>query len=83
MKTVTRERRTTPHVPPRHLRTQLTDRQQAALDTLEQFRWELRFVRRPLFSPPVPFVFHPDGRRYVVLEVDGTIVEEHGLRLRD
>lgn len=64
------------------LRAGLSPQQLAALRTLEQFEWTLRFVRRPLFLEPVPIVFAPDGSRFVVLEADGSINENPGFKLR-
>jgi hypothetical protein len=72
-----------PATPPARLRSGLTESQQATLDTLEQFRWTLGFVRRPMFGAPMPVVFHPDGKRFAVLEPDGTINEAPGIRLRN
>jgi len=64
------------------LRAGLTREQLDALTTLEHFRWELRFVRRPLFLEPIPVVFHPDGERYAVLEADGSLNENPGFEIR-
>ena len=64
------------------LRNGLTPAQLEALATLEQFRWKLRFVRRPMFHDPVPIVFSPDGSRFIVLEGDGTINENPGFKIR-
>ena len=77
------ERRTQPAVQATRLRAGLNPQQLATLDTLEQFRWTLKFVRRPMFQDPVPVVFHPNGVRFAVLEPDGTINEHSGIRLRD
>ncbi|TYT26838.1 hypothetical protein FZO89_11530 [Luteimonas viscosa] len=57
------------------LRAGLTPAQLAALETLEQFRWTLRFVRRPMFQDPVPVVIDRDGKRHAVLRADGTLGE--------
>ena len=65
------------------LRAGLTPSQLKALDTLEQFRWTLRFVRRPMFQDPVPVVFDREGGRYAVLEADGTLNETPGFKIRD
>lgn len=65
------------------LRAGLTPAQQAALPTLEQFGWSLRFVRRPLFLDPVPVLFDKGGTRWVVLKPDGSINETPGFRLRE
>lgn len=64
------------------LRAGLTHEQLAALHTLEQFRWMLRFVRRPLFLAPIPVVFSHDGKRFAVIEADGTINENPGFKIR-
>lgn len=64
------------------LRAGLTPAQLDALVTLENFRWMLRFVRRPMFHDPVPIVFSPDGERFVVLEPDGSVNENPGFNVR-
>ena len=64
------------------LRAGLTPAQLRALETLEHFRWTLRFVRRPMFRDPVPVVVDRDGKRHAVLRADGTLDESHGLRIR-
>jgi len=65
------------------LRAGLTDAQRQAVDTLEHFGWQLRFVRRPLFRDPIPVLFDRSGARYVVLQPDGTLDESQTLKLRD
>ncbi|MDQ3617524.1 MAG: hypothetical protein M3374_02200 [Pseudomonadota bacterium] len=64
------------------LRAGLTPEQLATLETMEHFRWTLRFVRRPLFQVPIPIMFAPDGERFAVLEPDGTFNENPGFKLR-
>lgn len=64
------------------LRDGLLPAQLATVNTMEQFKWELRFVRRPMFQAPVPVLFEPGGERYVVVEEDGTINHNPSLRLR-
>jgi len=78
-----RERRQTAQSAAAALRAGLTPSQLKALDTLEQFRWTLRFVRRPMFQDPVPVVFDREGKRYAVLEADGTLNETPGFKIRD
>ena len=56
--------------------------QLATLHTMEQFQWELRFVRRPMFLAPVPVLFNRDGTRFAVLEADGSINENPGFKIR-
>jgi hypothetical protein len=65
------------------LRAGLTPAQSTALDTLEHFRWTLKFVRRPMFQDPIPVVFDRTGERWAVLEPDGSLNESPGFRLRE
>ena len=65
------------------LRRGLTREQLAAVETLEHFGWQLRFVRRPLFRDPIPVLFDRSGERYVVLQADGSLDESQTLTLRD
>ena len=78
-----RERRQTGELDVELLRAGLTPAQLNALGTLEHFGWTLRFVRRPMFRDPVPVVFHRDGKRFVVLQADGTLDETPDLVIRD
>ena len=64
------------------LRSGLTPRQLATLQTLEGFQWTLAFVRRPMFRDPVPVAFDRSGMRHVVIEADGSINENPGLTIR-
>ena len=64
------------------LRAGLTAAQLSALPTLELFQWKLRFVRRPMFAAPIPVLVAADGKRFVVLEADGSINEEPGFEIR-
>lgn len=65
------------------LKAGLTPEQLATLATMEQFRWTLKFVRRPMFLPPIPVVFDRGRQRYAVLEPDGSINENPGFKIRD
>ena len=78
-----RERRQTGELDVELLRAGLTPAQLNALGTLEHFGWTLRFVRRRMFRDPVPVVFHRDGKRFVVLQADGTLDETPDLVIRD
>ncbi|HET6395650.1 MAG TPA: hypothetical protein VFF91_02305 [Pseudoxanthomonas sp.] len=83
MSNVQKERRRPPAAQDAaQLKSGLTPEQLSTLLTMEQFGWRLRFVRRPLFQPPVPVLFDRDGTRYVVIEADGTINERPALKLR-
>jgi len=65
------------------LRRELNEVQILTLAGLENFGWELKFVRRPLFQTPVPVVFDSDRKKYAVLEADGTLNENPGFKIRD
>jgi hypothetical protein len=64
------------------LRVGLNEAQLKTLNTMEQFRWTLRFVRRPLFQDPQPVLFNRDGSSFVVLERDGRINETPDFKIR-
>ncbi len=64
------------------LRAGLNPQQLAALQTLEHFQWTLSFVRRPMFDAPVPVVVDRTGKRYAVLEADGSLNENPGFKIR-
>ncbi|MET0807955.1 MAG: hypothetical protein ABWX93_04265 [Pseudoxanthomonas sp.] len=64
------------------LKAGLTAPQLATLHTMEQFRWTLRFVRRPMFMAPVAVLFNRDDSRYAVLEADGSINESPDFKIR-
>ncbi len=64
------------------LRKGLSQQQNATLDTMHAFGWELKFVRRKLFQPPIPVVFDRKRERLAVVEVDGNINESPGFQIR-
>src|SRR3546814_10919851 len=78
-----RERRQSSELDTKALREGLTAAQLNALETLEHFGWMLRFVRKPMFRDPIPVLFHRDGKRYVVLEADGTLAATPDLVIPD
>jgi hypothetical protein len=78
-----RERRGPQADDPAALRAGLTPAQLKALETLEHFRWTLKFVRRPLFKDPVPVVVDREGKRHAVLLGDGTLDEAPAFQIRD
>jgi hypothetical protein len=65
------------------LRRDLNEAQLLTLAGLENFGWELKFVRRPMFQQSVPVVFDGDRKKYAVLENDGTLNENPGFKIRD
>ena len=78
-----RERRRDAAAGPDVLREGLTAAQAKALQTLEQFGWTLRFVRRPMFLDPVPVAFDRGGEKWVMIEADGCLNENPGFKIRD
>ena len=64
------------------LKRELNEEQRDTLSRIEQFGWELKFIRRPLFQPSIAVVFDSDRKRYAVLELDGTLNEEPGFEIR-
>jgi hypothetical protein len=64
------------------LKRELNESQRTTLMGLEQFGWELKFVRRKPFQPAVAVVFDGDRKHFAVLELDGTLTEEPGLAIR-
>ena len=51
----------------------LNDVQRLALHSLENFGWQLAFIRRPLFVPPMIVVKNSEQSKYAVLEEDGSV----------
>lgn len=64
------------------LKRQLNEEQRLALSDLERFGWELKFIRRKPFQPPVPVVFDGDRSHYAVLREDGSLDENPGFEIR-
>lgn len=64
------------------LKRSLNEAQRVTLQGLEHFGWELKFVRRKPFQPPVPVVFDGDRKKFAVLEEDGTLNENPGFEIR-
>jgi len=51
----------------------LSEVQRIALNSLENFGWELAFIRRPLFVPPVVVVKNSAQAKFAILEEDGSM----------
>lgn len=77
-----RERRRAMPPPSRVLERLLNTAQVETLRSLEQFGWELKFVRKPLFQPAVPVVFDGDRKNYAVIEEDGRLNENPAFKIR-
>lgn len=64
------------------LKRLLNDAQLMTLVGIENFGWELRFVRRPPGSDPIPVVFDHAGQQYAVLERDGSLNQKPSIVIR-
>jgi|GEM_PF-6892393 len=58
---------------PENLDDYLTEAQQQALVNIKRFGWSLAFVRRLFFQHPMVVVVQANGKRYGVLNENGTI----------
>lgn len=58
---------------PRNLGEILNENQMTSLRQIENFGWQLHFVRRPLFQEPVVVIVSAEGDRFGTLETDGRI----------
>lgn len=65
------------------LKRDLNEAQLETLNDLERFGWELKFVRRKPFQPSIAVVTDGDRKSTAVLELDGSINEQHGLTIRE
>lgn len=64
------------------LKRELNSDQLMTLRGLEQFGWELKFIRRPPFQPKVAVVFDGDRKSYAIIEADGSLNEKNDLNIR-
>ena len=64
------------------LKRDLNDAQLSTLQGLEQFGWELKFVRRKPFQTPIAVVFDGDRKNFAVLETDGSLNEHPDFEIR-
>lgn len=62
----------------RHLMLRyLNEVQRVALNQLEGTGWGLSFVRRPLLGDNIAFIKDANSGRYGILDLDGTLNENH------
>lgn len=64
------------------LKRELNSDQLMTLRGLEQFGWELKFIRRPPFQPKVAVVFDGDRKSFAIIEADGSLNEKNELNIR-
>ena len=79
---MTEERRKNREPAPGELEKRLNELQLAAYHRMEQFGWEIQFIRQPLFQDPVAVVTTGDGEQVGVLELDGTVNLNPDIRIR-
>ena len=82
MTTTVSERRNAARKLLQTLKRELNDAQLETLTGLEKFGWELKFVRRKPFAPPVAVVVDGDRKSLALLEEDGTLNEKPDLEIR-
>lgn len=70
-----------PAIPPDY-RAMLNDQQKIALRNVENFGWQLAFVRRPMFEDPVFVVTSPDRLCHAILEADGEVNRDPQIVIR-
>jgi hypothetical protein len=58
---------------PANLKALLSDEQLLALNNVENFGWQLAFIRQPMFEQAIAVVVSPDHQRHAVLEIDGEV----------
>lgn len=76
-------RKNIPPIPERdRLTKMLTAEQVVALRRLENYGWQLKYVRRPLFQDPVPILFNAVDKRYTLLDPEGNQLPLEGAELR-
>jgi hypothetical protein len=68
---------------PDDLEETLNEAQIHTLRRMENFGWELKFIRRPLFQDVLPILLHLDSNKIGVLEEDGTLNMQRNLNLRE
>ena len=77
-----RERRIGEVAVPEDIRSRLNELQHQTLARVEGFGWSVGFVRRPLFQEQVVVLFDPSGRRYAILNDDGTLDQTSEIDIR-
>ncbi|MEX1668704.1 hypothetical protein AB4876_07260 [Zhongshania guokunii] len=70
---MTQEKRRAEPPVPENAMDMLTDLQKIALRRIENFGWQLKFIRHPSFEPPMVVVENSTGVNIGVLEEDGGV----------
>jgi hypothetical protein len=58
---------------PNDINYYMNDAQRLALHSLENFGWQLAFIRRPSFLSPLVVLKNSDQTKLAVLELDGSV----------
>ena len=64
------------------LKSLLNSEQLLSLRKIEQFGWELAFVRRPMFETAIPVVSSPSGDQFGILDSEGELDLDTEIKLR-
>lgn len=67
---------------PADLQNLLTEHQFLAVRRIEDFGWDLKFVRRQNLKTPIVVVCSQAGQQIGVLESDGRLNLQHNLKIR-
>jgi len=54
-----------------------------ALKLVEEYGWSMKFMRRPIDQEPTYVLFNNTTQQYAVLDEDGTINRESGIKIRN
>ena len=68
---------------PETLKDVLNESQIHTLKRMENFGWELKFIRRPLFQDVLPVLIHLDSNTFGVLDEDNTLNMHRDLNIRE
>jgi hypothetical protein len=68
---------------PENLEETLNEAQIFTLRRMENYGWELKFIRRPLFQDVIPVLYHNGSYEIGVLDEDGTLNIQRDLNLRE
>jgi len=64
------------------LRRQLNEDQRITLAEIERYGWTLKFIRHPPFQPALAVVFDAERKSFAVLEANGQLNQQPGIKIR-
>ncbi len=68
---------------PENFHKRLNTDQLLALRLVENYGWGMKFVRRPSNQKPTFVIFNNNTHQYAVLDEDGTLNIETGIKIRN